>query len=76
MATHAPMLPSPPRHERPALRAMVIGVVWTAVVWFGLAVFVIGLAYPFSTMARFWIMMAGSWLVAGGLAYAITSRRD
>jgi hypothetical protein len=55
---------------------MVIGVVWTAVVWFGLAVFVIGLAYPFSTMARFWIMMAGSWLVAGGLAYAITSRRD
>ncbi len=61
---------------RSALPAMVAGLVWTAVVWLGLAVCMIALAYPFSTSDRFWMLMVGTWLIAAGAAYAITSRPE
>ncbi len=55
---------------------MVAGLVWTAVVWLGLAICTIAIAYPFSTGVRFWTLMAGTWLIASGIAYAFTTRPE
>ena len=70
--------PPPARTTRPwpALPAMTLGLLWTAVVWLGLAMFVIALAYPFSIGARFWLLTAATWLMAGGIAYAFTARPE
>lgn len=71
-----PQLGSRVRPHRSALPAMVTGLVWTAVVWLGLAICTIAIAYPLTTSERFWMLMAGTWLVAAGAAYAITARPE
>ena len=76
-AAMRPSAPQPrPSVPPPALPAIVAGLVWTAAVWFGLAMFVVALAYPFSILARFALLTAASWLVAAGAAYALAGHRE
>jgi hypothetical protein len=71
--------PSPPRRSEQqwnALPAMVVGLVEAAAVWVGLAVFVIAIAMPLSDVARVWLLMIGSWLVAAGAVAAFATRPE
>lgn len=75
--TSAPSLPPPlgkrPPREPHALPGLVVGLAWTAAVWLGLALFMIAFAYPFTWLAQFALAAVGGWLVAAGVAYALSS---
>lgn len=60
----------------PALPAMTTGLVSTAAVWLGLALFVAAVAYPMSDFARASLTLIGSSLVAIVVAFGLSSRPE
>lgn len=68
--------PTPSRPPPPAIPAIVAGLVWTAAVWLGLAIFVVAIAYPFAILTRFALLAVASWLVAAGAAYGLATHRE
>lgn len=73
-------LPSQPpalakqRKQFSVLPAMMTGLLSTAAVWLGLALFVIAAAYPLSDLARVVLTLMGSSLVAAVIAFTMSSR--
>jgi hypothetical protein len=52
---------------------MMLGLLETAAVWVGLALFMIALVYPIAWATAFLVMMVGTWLAAAGVVGALSS---
>lgn len=85
MTMHAPETPpasiAPPtplmKPARPnALPGMTMGLVSTAAVWLGLALFVAAVAYPMSDLARAALSLFATSLLAIVIAFAMSSRPE
>ena len=73
-------LPSiPPRIMKrpfPAFPAMTAGLLSTAALWLGLALFVIAVAYPMGDFARAALTLIGTSMMAAVIAFAMSSRPE
>ncbi len=56
------------------LSALVLGMVLASSVWVGLAIIVLGLAYPMSFFAHAALVTLGTWIAAAGITFAFASR--
>lgn len=72
-----PSIP-PPIMKRPfpAFPAMTAGLISTAALWLGLALFVIAVAYPTSDFARAALTLIGMSMIAAVIAYAMSARPE
>jgi hypothetical protein len=72
-----PSIP-PPIMKRPfpAFPAMTAGLLSTAALWLGLALFVIAVAYPMGDFARAALTLIGTSMMAAVIAFAMTSRPE
>lgn len=69
----------PPRIMKrpfPAFPAMTAGLLSTAAMWLGLALFVIAVAYPMSDFARAALTLTGTSMMAAVIAFAMSSRPE
>lgn len=64
------------RRPFPAFPAMTAGLVSTAALWLGLALFVIAVAYPMSDFARAALTLTGTSMIAAVIAFAMSSRPE
>jgi hypothetical protein len=73
-----PIAPTPPvvRRPFPALPAMTAGLLSTAAMWLGLALFVIAAAYPLSDVVRAALTLIGTSMMAAVIALALSSRPE
>jgi hypothetical protein len=73
-------LPSVPpvlrRRPFPAFPAMTAGLLSTAALWLGLALFVIAVAYPMSDFARAALSLTGTSMMAAVIAFMLSSRPE
>lgn len=60
----------------PAFPAMTAGLVSTAALWLGLALFVIAVAYPMSGLARAALTLTGTSMIAAVIAFAMSTRPE
>lgn len=47
-----------------------------AAIWAGLALFLMGLVFPMSMLAHLVLVFSGGWLLAAGIAFALTERPE
>ena len=69
----------PPRIMKrpfPAFPAITAGLLSTAALWLGLALFVIAVAYPMSDSARVALTLVGSSMMAAVIAFAMSTRPE
>lgn len=69
-----PSIPPIMKRPFPAFPAMTAGLLATAALWLGLALFVIAVAYPMGDFARAALTLIGSSMMAAVIAFAMTSR--
>jgi hypothetical protein len=73
-------LPSIPpafaKRSLPAFPAMTVGLLSTAVLWLGLALFVVAAAYPMSDFARAALTLIGSTMMAAVIAFTMSRRPE
>jgi hypothetical protein len=69
----------PPRIMKrpfPAFPAMTAGLLSTAALWLGLALFVIAVAYPMSEFARVALTLIGTSMMAAVIAFAMSAKPE
>lgn len=73
-------LPSVPpalgRRPLPAFPAMTAGLLSTAALWLGLALFVIAVAHPMGGFARAALSLTGTTMMAAAIAFTLSSRPE
>lgn len=71
-----PSIPPVMKRQLPAFPAMTAGLLSTAALWLGLALFVIAVAYPMSDLARAVLTLTGTSMMAAVIAFALSSRPE
>lgn len=64
------------RRPFPAFPAMTAGLLSTAALWLGLALFVIAVAYPMSDFARAALSLTGTSMMAAVIAFALSTKPE